>query len=61
VPVPVFLACGLGPHNAREAIETVGSYGLDTCNGLRTDGRLDPRLLEAFMEAVRGCGGPNSE
>lgn len=52
-PVPVFLAGGLGPHNVREAIEVVGPYGLDLCNGLRTEGRLDPRKLEAFMREVR--------
>ncbi len=51
-PVPVFLAGGLGPHNVREAIETVEPYGVDVCSGLRTDGRLDPRKLEAFMRAV---------
>ncbi len=53
VPVPVFLAGGLGPHNARQAIEEVGPFGLDVCSGLRTGGRLDARLLDAFMEAVR--------
>jgi phosphoribosylanthranilate isomerase len=53
-PVPVFLAGGLGPHNVREAIEVVEPYGLDLCTGLRTDGKLDPGKLEAFMTAVRG-------
>jgi phosphoribosylanthranilate isomerase len=48
-PVPVFLAGGLGPHNVREAIEVVEPYGVDVCSGLRTDGKLDPRKLEAFM------------
>lgn len=50
--IPVFLAGGLGPHNVREAIEAVGPFGLDVCSGLRTEGRLDPRKLEAFMAEV---------
>lgn len=55
-PVPVFLAGGLGPHNVREAIEAVGPYALDVCSGVRTDGRLDPRKLEAFMREVGRVG-----
>ena len=55
-PVPVFLAGGLGPHNVREAIEAVGPYGLDVCSGVRTEGRLDPRKLEAFMREVERAG-----
>ncbi len=52
VPVPVFLAGGLGPHNVREAIEVVGPFGVDVCSGVRTEGGLDPRKLEAFMREV---------
>lgn len=55
--VPVFLAGGLGPHNAREAIEEVAPFGLDVCSGLRTEGRLDRRKLEVFMEEVDRAGG----
>lgn len=51
--VPVFLAGGLVPENAAEAIARVGPYGLDVCSGVRTDGRLDPLKLERFMAAVR--------
>ena len=50
---PVFLAGGLNPANAREAMAAVGPFGLDLCTGLRTDGALDPRKLEDFMTAVR--------
>jgi phosphoribosylanthranilate isomerase len=55
VDVPVWLAGGLNPENAREAIETVGPFGLDLCSGLRTgEGYdLDPDKLERFMAAVR--------
>ncbi len=53
VPVPVFLAGGLGPDNVRAAIETVQPYGLDLCSSVRTEGRLDPYKLENFFEAFR--------
>jgi phosphoribosylanthranilate isomerase len=58
VDVPVWLAGGLNPENAREAIETVGPFGLDLCSGLRTgEGYdLDPDKLERFMAAVRSAG-----
>ena len=54
VDVPLYLAGGLRPENVREAIETVGPWGLDICSGVRTDGRLDPEKLAAFFAAVRG-------
>lgn len=50
--IPVFLAGGLNAENAREALESVGPFGLDICSGVRTDGRLDPAKLEKFMNAV---------
>jgi phosphoribosylanthranilate isomerase len=54
VDAPLFLAGGLRPENVREAIETVGPWGLDVCSGVRTNGRLDPEKLSAFFAAVRG-------
>jgi phosphoribosylanthranilate isomerase len=54
VEVPLFLAGGLREDNVREAIETVGPWGVDICSGVRTDGRLDPEKLAAFFAAVRG-------
>lgn len=54
VAVPVFLAGGLGPDNAAEAVARVRPYGLDLCSGVRRDGRLDRGLLTAFMAAVAG-------
>ena len=51
-PVPVFLAGGLRAENVREAIDTVSPFGLDVCSGVRTNGRLDPARLEAFMDAA---------
>lgn len=52
-PVPVFLAGGLRPDNVAEAIVRVRPFGIDICSGLRTQDRLDPVKLEAFMTAVR--------
>jgi phosphoribosylanthranilate isomerase len=53
VAVPVFLAGGLRPENVRQAIDEVGPWGLDLCNGVRTDGWLDSAKLDRFMAAVK--------
>jgi phosphoribosylanthranilate isomerase len=53
VEVPVFLAGGLRADNVRSAIEQVRPYGVDVCSGVRTDGRLDPAKVNAFMAALR--------
>lgn len=55
VRVPVFLAGGLNPSNAAEAIRAVQPFGLDLCSGVRSNGRLDPIKLQSFFEAVRAC------
>lgn len=52
-PVPVYLAGGLNPSNAAEAIRTVEPFALDVCSGLRTDGKLDSAKAEAFMAQVK--------
>ena len=49
---PVFLAGGLNPENAREAVDYVMPYGLDVCSGVRTNGKLDKIKLYNFMKAV---------
>ncbi|WP_458093723.1 phosphoribosylanthranilate isomerase [Roseomonas sp. WA12] len=54
-PVPVFLAGGLTPANAGDAVRRVRPYGLDLCSGVRTGGQLDPVKLGAFMESVRSA------
>ena len=51
-PVPVFLAGGLHAGNVRAAIDEVQPYGVDLCSGVRTLGRLDPKKLESFFNAV---------
>jgi phosphoribosylanthranilate isomerase len=55
VPVPIFLAGGLRPENAGEAIREVGPFGLDLCTGVRTAGALDPSKLLAFVAAVHAA------
>jgi len=50
--VPVLLAGGLHPGNARAAIESVRPAGLDVCSGLRSGNSLDPSKLSAFFAAI---------
>lgn len=50
---PVFLAGGLHAGNVRDACVKVNPYGLDICSGVRTDGKLDPHKLRAFIGAAR--------
>ncbi len=50
---PVFLAGGLTPENIQDAILKVRPFGVDVCTGVRNQGHLDPKRLEAFMSAVR--------
>ncbi|MCY2959387.1 MAG: phosphoribosylanthranilate isomerase [Planctomycetota bacterium] len=54
VRVPVWLAGGLRPQNVAEAVALVRPHGVDLCTGVRTDGRLDPTKLGAFVRALRG-------
>jgi phosphoribosylanthranilate isomerase len=56
VAVPVFLAGGLNPENAGEAVRQVGPFGLDVCSGVRRDGKLDLALLAAFVRAASHPG-----
>lgn len=51
-PIPVWLAGGLNPQNARSALATVRPQGLDVCSGLRTGGVLQTDLLAAFASAL---------
>lgn len=52
VPVPVFLAGGLGPHNVQDAIGAVRPFGVDLCTRIRTDGKLDEKKLRLFFEQI---------
>lgn len=50
--IPIFLAGGLHKDNMRQAVESVGPFGLDLCSGVRTNGKLDPYKLEAFFNEL---------
>ena len=52
ISIPVVLAGGLHSGNVMQAIETVEPFGVDLCSGVRTEGKLDERKLEAFFKAV---------
>ena len=52
VDVPVFLAGGLTPENVGEAFKQVQPFGVDVCNGVRTNGKLDEAKLAGFFKAV---------
>lgn len=54
VTLPVWLAGGLRASNVADAVRVVAPYGVDVCSGVRTEGRLDPAKLRAFVEAARG-------
>ena len=54
VSVPVYLAGGLRADNVGRAISLVKPHGVDLCSGVRTEGKLDERKLQAFVGAVRG-------
>ena len=58
VSVPVYLAGGLRAENVAEAIETVQPFGVDVCNGVRTERWLDEVKLSAFFGAVRAAAQP---
>lgn len=58
-PLPVFLAGGLSPENIRAAIQQVRPFGVDLCSGVRTNDRLDPDKLAAFVEALRSADNEN--
>ena len=55
VEVPVYLAGGLTPENVAEAIREVSPFGVDVCNGVRTNGLLDKRKLQKFLEQVNSA------
>ena len=50
---PYFLAGGLPPGNAAEAVTLLRPYALDVSSGIETDGRKDPRKMKDFVTAVR--------
>jgi len=54
---PIFLAGGLNPENAAEAIRRARPYALDVSSGVEASpGRKDHVKVRAFIEAARGAG-----
>jgi len=52
INIPLFLAGGLNPENVGQAIDQVQPFGLDLCNGVRTNGKLDQKKLDDFFLAI---------
>jgi phosphoribosylanthranilate isomerase len=52
IKIPLILAGGINPENVRIAIDEVQPFGLDLCNGVRTNGTLDPVRLEKFFNSL---------
>ena len=50
---PYFLAGGLTPENAGEAVRLLHPFAVDTSSGTETNGQKDPEKLRAFVRAVR--------
>ena len=50
---PYFLAGGLSPENAEDAVKKLTPYAVDFSSGIETDGVKDKYKLAAFIAAVR--------
>ena len=42
----------LKPENVKQAIDAVKPFGIDVCSGVRTDGKLDEKKLEMFVNNI---------
>ena len=51
---PFFLAGGLTPENAREAVQSLRPYAMDVSSGVETNGFKDPEKIYKFVQNVRG-------
>ena len=51
---PYFLAGGLTPENAGEAVRQLHPYALDVSSGIETGGVKDPEKMRSFMRSIRG-------
>ena len=50
---PYFLAGGLNPDNAGDAVNALAPYGVDVSSGIETGGEKDRKKMEKFVLAVR--------
>ena len=53
---PYFLAGGLNPVNASDAVKALKPYAIDVSTGIETDGVKDREKMTAFANAVREDG-----
>ena len=53
---PYFLAGGLNPDNAADAVRKLKPYSVDVSTGIETDGLKDAEKMAAFVSAVRKEG-----
>ena len=51
---PYFLAGGLNPENAAQAVRELHPFAVDVSSGIETDGYKDRAKMSAFIKAVRG-------
>lgn len=50
---PWFLAGGMGPDNAAEAIRRYSPFGIDVSSKVETDGKKDGRKIERMIRSTR--------
>lgn len=50
---PYFLAGGLNPENAEDAVCSLHPFGVDVSSGIETEGRKDAEKMAAFVTAVK--------
>jgi phosphoribosylanthranilate isomerase len=60
-PVPVWLAGGLNSENVAKAIALVRPFGVDVCNGVRSENRLDAGMLGAFVRVIQSSDSQRRE
>lgn len=53
IPRPYFLAGGLDPVNAGDAVRLLNPWAVDVSSGIETDGLKDIKKMAAFAAAVR--------
>ena len=54
---PYFLAGGLTPENADEAVKLLHPYAVDVSSGVESGGVKDKEKMDKFVRAVRGAEG----